>query len=67
MTTFVEMRCPLDSQRMFGRLIVEHKPQIVEGNLWEFACDKCRRRNRDGRLVLHYFNVLGDHVSTRQV
>jgi hypothetical protein len=61
MTTTVEMRCPVDSQRMFGKIMADVKPTIVPGNLLEFACDKCRRKN-GGRRVLHRFNLLGEHV-----
>ena len=65
MGTTVELRCPLDSQRMFGKLVIEQKPDIVSGNLMEFSCDKCRRKN-GGRRVMHYFNVAGQHVETRR-
>ena len=64
MSTTVEMRCPLDAQRMFGRLVMEEHPVIVDGNLMEFSCDKCRRK-AGGRRVLHYFNIAGEHVKTR--
>lgn len=57
------MRCPLDAQRMFGKLVLEQRPKIVDGNLLEFACDKCRRRD-GAALVLHRFNVAGEFVET---
>lgn len=65
MNLVVEMRCPLDSQRMFGKLMTDPNTRIVEGNLIEFACDKCRRKT--GRRTLHRFNLAGECVETAEV
>ena len=58
----VDLRCPVDHQRMFGRLLVEERPRIVDGNLLEFRCDKCRRRT--GNLTVHRFDLAGQLVET---
>jgi hypothetical protein len=67
MTTIVEMRCPVDSQRMFGKIMSDAKPVIVTGNLLEFACSKCRRRIGTGQQVLHRFDLTGRLVETEIV
>lgn len=65
--TTVDLRCPVDSRKLFGRLLLGDA-EIVEGNLIEIACDACKRNQRtlgkDVDLVLHRYNVLGKHVET---
>jgi hypothetical protein len=64
-----DLRCPIDSRRLFGRV---RGAQIVAGNLIEIACDDCRKTARrngqvDVSLVLHRFNVLGEHIESETV
>ena len=64
----VDIRCPVNSRRLFARLLVGDA-EIVEGNLIEIACDDCKKAQRtlsgpDVALVLHRYNVLGKHVET---
>ena len=63
MPEMLELRCPIDRQRMFGRLVVDRSIRIVEGNLIEFACDKCKRRVGAHR-VLHRFDLAGELIET---
>jgi hypothetical protein len=63
MTEILDLRCPIDSQRMFGRLVVDRSIRIVPGNLIEFACDKCKRR-MGAKRVLHRFDLTGDLIET---
>lgn len=47
------------------------KPSIVEGNLIELACKDCRRllrlEGQEVALVLHRYNLAGEHVETEVV
>lgn len=65
-TTNVDLRCPVTPRRLFGRL--KGQTTLVDGNLLEFACDDCRKAQRalgnDVVLVLHRYNLLGQHVET---
>lgn len=62
----VDLRCPRDTRRLFGRVLREGT--IVEDNLIEFACTDCRKKAKIDDpgvlLVLHRFNVLGECVET---
>lgn len=62
----VEMRCPVERQRMFGKMQRLTNGRIVSGNLLEFACDRCRKSN-GGRYVFHRFNLMGELVETEVV
>lgn len=68
--TTVEIRCPVGPRRLFSKLLVSgEKPQVVEGNLIEFACDECKRTLRQqqtGQItrVLHRYNLAGELVET---
>lgn len=56
----IDLRCP--AGYLLGRTIA---PKIVEGNLVELDCRKCRKNDHpEARRVLHRFNVLGDCVET---
>jgi len=57
----VGMRCPLDSQRQFGKVLGDDRTTI-SANLLEFSCDKCRRRT--GKVTLHRFDLSGQFVET---
>lgn len=61
MDDIVDMRCPVDFQRMFGRLLVDGSV-VISDNLLEFSCDKCRRRT--GVRTLHRFDLSGQLVET---
>lgn len=61
----VEMRCPIESQRMFGKMILSGEYQIVESNLMEFACDRCRKR-LGAKQVVHRFNIAGELVESEE-
>lgn len=65
----VDLRCPADSRRLFGRVLADGT--IVDGNLIEIACDDCKKtaRRRGERIarVLHRFNVLGECVETERI
>ena len=70
MNQVVELRCPLDHWRMFGKLLFDPQepPEIVEGMFWEFACDRCARRWKPAKMqVLHRFNAAGEYVETKLV
>jgi len=47
------------------------KPKYVEGNLLEIACSDCKREFRrqgvEVNRVLHYFNFLGELITTEVV
>lgn len=65
MSQVVEMRCPVESQRMFGKLLVAGAYTITD-NLMEFSCDRCRKAQGVVR-VLHRFNLAGELVQTEVV
>lgn len=72
MMTEVQLRCPLGPGRLFAKLKSEgRRPQVVEGNLIEMACQDCRRfRRRAGEeveMVYHRFNLAGELVETEVV
>jgi hypothetical protein len=63
MTHMVDMRCPLDRRRLFGKLRVKDGFAVTSENLLEFACAPCRKRT--GAIqVLHRFDFSGRHVET---
>ncbi len=68
----VEIRCPSDLRRLFMKLRISgDTPKYVEGNLLEIACSDCKRELRKQGIelsrVLHYFNFLGELVTTEVV
>lgn len=50
----VEMRCPDDPRRMFGKLVVQRTPSEGLTNLLEFLCPQCKRTT--GFITMHYFS-----------
>lgn len=69
MTERVDIRCPSGPQRLLASLLRRgEQPTYTTDNLIEFACYDCRRLRRkqgeDVKLVLHRYNVLGEHVET---
>lgn len=71
-STEVEVRCPNSTRRLFFKLRSSGAPTpIVDGNLIELACVDCRRQlAKEGRPVshvLHYYNFIGEWVSTKVV
>lgn len=68
MSTQVDMRCPVNPSRLMGRVKDpdDDAARIVDGNLIEIACEWCkdsrRRRGEKVKVVLHRYNVLGQHV-----
>lgn len=72
MTAVVDMRCPVNPSRLMGRVKdPDARAEIVEGNLIEIACDHCKQSKRmkgeKCRLVLHRYNVLGEHIEDEVV
>ncbi len=68
----VEIRCPSDLRRLFMKLRISgEQPKYVAGNLLEIACSDCKRELRKQGVVasrvLHYFNFLGELVTTEVV
>jgi phage FluMu protein Com len=57
----VDMRCPVDGRRLFGKLIIQtdDKPGST---LIEFSCPQCKRINQ--KVTKHYFNDRGKLVKT---
>jgi hypothetical protein len=67
--TVVEYRCDKNPARLFTKFRASgERPQIVDGNLWEFACRDCakdeRRTDPSVTRVLHRFNILGELVES---
>lgn len=56
----VELRCSEHPGKIFAKI----RPHIVEGNLLEVACPKCRDALGRDKQVLHRFNVAGELVET---
>lgn len=68
----VEMRCPTGPRRLLAKLRQSgRRPSVVEGNLIEFACPDCARRERktDPTVfrVLHRFDLIGTLVESEVV
>ncbi len=68
----IDFRCPEDPRHLFLKLKrAGVATPVVDGNLVELACDKCkvlrRRRGEDIARVLHYYNLLGECVRTETV
>lgn len=64
-----ELRCPRHRIRLMLKVA---RPRVVDGaNLIEVACRDCRKELRaQGQQVtdvIHVFNVIGEHISTRVV
>lgn len=62
----VEVRCPDHPIRLLLRV---GTPKVLDGaNIIEVACRDCRndlrKRGETVSLVLHRYNVLGEHVQT---
>ncbi len=66
MIDIVEVRCPVGPQRLFTKLRLAAF-RYVEGNLIEFPCSDCRRRDPEQQNVFHRYNFLGDLVETVRV
>jgi len=49
----VELRCPEDARRMFGKIIVQRSSSSEPPNLLEFSCPQCKRTT--GRVTMHVF------------
>lgn len=65
MIDIVEVRCPVGPQRLFTKLrLADVSPRYVAGNLIEFPCADCRRRDPDQFAVFHRYNFLGELVAT---
>lgn len=65
----VDIRCPVDSRRLFMRLkLAGETPVVTADNLMEFSCDNCRKRLRqEGRFVthvMHRYDFVGRVVET---
>jgi DNA-directed RNA polymerase subunit RPC12/RpoP len=66
----VDVRCPYNHARLFGKLMLsDNRPRIdSESNLMEYACADCKkhyvRNGRTIRLVLHRYNFLGELIET---
>lgn len=66
MPVIVDMRCPLDRRRLFGKLKVREPFSVTSENLLEFACAICRKRT-GAEQVFHRFDMAGRHVETEVV
>jgi hypothetical protein len=71
-TEHVDVRCPANLRRLFMKLqLAGARPVYTEGNLLEIACADCRRELRrhgvEVAQVLHYYNFLGELITTEQV
>lgn len=62
MTRLLDLRCPVDQRRMFGRIVRMEGIEISD-NLIEFACDRCRKITGSAQ-VLHRFDFGGRLVET---
>jgi hypothetical protein len=60
----IELRCPEDSRRLFGKIVVQRPlPEGVRESLLEFSCPQCKRANHE--VTMHYFsNLDGKFVKT---
>lgn len=60
----IDIRCPEYPRRLFLKVA----PQVGDETLLQVACRDCRDRSRrEGRwvaIVVHVFNVQGEHVET---
>jgi len=68
----IEIRCAESPWKMFGKLLRESKDvPVVPGNLLEFACRDCTKREREENplvvRVLHRFNVAGELIESEVV
>ncbi len=65
MIDIVEVRCPIGPQRLFTKLRLDAATvRYVDGNLIEFPCSDCRRRDPENLSVFHRYNFLGELVQT---
>lgn len=69
----IELRCSESPRRLFAKLLREGEGPltVVPGNLVEFACRDCTKREREiepGVMrVLHRFNILGELVESEVI
>lgn len=64
--TLVELRCPVDSRRLFGKLIAPNPTPAGTHSMLEFSCPQCKRSS--GRVTMHVFDaVTGDLLATNDV
>lgn len=64
--SLVELRCPVDARRLFGKLIAPNPIPAGTHSMLEFSCPQCKRST--GRLTMHVFDaVTGDLLATNDV
>lgn len=64
-----EMRCPSDTRRLFGKIVVDEHEDSACASLLEFSCRDCKKAlQRKGDMtvqrVFHYFDVYGRLAKT---
>lgn len=63
-----EIRCPKDRRKMFAKVSLGDDVTIMPGNVIEVACPHCkaeeRKAGRECDLVLHRYNLVGEHIET---
>lgn len=62
----VEMRCPVDPRRLFGKVIIQEPlPRNNAKNLIEFLCPQCKRETR--MVTMHLFSPEGELIKTEAI
>lgn len=70
MSETVDIRCPYSFGRLFAKIKIEGGPlTVTPDGLFEVACSDCLRDlrqegNTRAKRVLHYFNFIGEYVSS---
>jgi len=63
----IELRCPVGSQRLLGKLLSEGEV-VISRNLMELHCRDCTHNLRQidptVRRIVHRFDAIGDFVET---
>lgn len=61
-----DLRCPEDSRRLFGKLIVQRPiPGDQPTNILEFSCPQCKRTS--GQVTMHYYLMDGSLLKTEVI
>lgn len=62
----VDMRCPVDGRRLFGKMIIQEPlPTTDSNNLIEFSCPQCKRETK--KVTMHLYSTAGEFVKTEAI
>ena len=71
MTRIVQMRCPNDGRRLFGKVLLEPDDKPEPSFTIQFSCRECRKASEKAGdvvdMILHYYDSCGRFVRTEVI